>query len=151
MVFFYGNEWYYSCNFFVIFTFCSNSTEYCLIVYNTVPSLDLDCMSKLKKYIADLISIYSQNTRGLNCFQKRRDVFQYLRKKNYNIICLQDVHIENNMENFIKNEWGYSMYLSGLSSNKRGVMVLINNNFDQEVTKVVKDPNGLDQCVNQVI
>ena len=44
------------------------------------------------------------------------------------------VHIENKMENFIKNEWGYSMYLSGLSSNKRGVMVLINNNFDQEVT-----------------
>ena len=65
-----------------------------------------------------------------------------MRKKKYNIICLQDVHIENKMENFIKNEWGYSTYLSGLSSNKRGVMVLINNNFDQEVTKVVKDPNG---------
>ena len=46
------------------------------------------------------------------------------------------------MENFIKNEWGYSTYLSGLSRNKRGVMVLINNNFDQEVTKVLKDPNG---------
>ena len=75
-------------------------------------------------------------------YKKRRDVFQYFRMKIYNIICLQDVHIENKMENFIKNEWGYSIYLSGLSSNKRGVMVLINNNFDQEVTKVVKIPNG---------
>ena len=42
---------YYSCNYYVIFTFCSNDTEYCLIVYNTVPSLDLDYMSKLKKIV----------------------------------------------------------------------------------------------------
>ena len=65
-----------------------------------------------------------------------------MRKKKYNIICLQDVHIENKIEIFIKNEWGFLTYLSGLSSNQRGVVVLINNNFDQEVTKIVKDPNG---------
>ena len=46
------------------------------------------------------------------------------------------------MENFVKNEWGYSIYMSGLTSTKRGVMTLINNNFDQAVTKVVRDPNG---------
>ena len=32
--------------------------------------------------------------------------------------------------------------MSGLTSTKRGVMTLINNNFDQEVTNVVRDPNG---------
>ena len=32
--------------------------------------------------------------------------------------------------------------MSGLLSAKRGEMILINNNFDQEVTKVLKDPNG---------
>ena len=46
------------------------------------------------------------------------------------------------MENFVKNEWGYSIYMSGLTSTKRGVMTLINNNFDQAVAKVVRDPNG---------
>ena len=46
------------------------------------------------------------------------------------------------MESFVKNEWGYSIYMSGLTSTKRGVMTLINNNFDKEVTKVVRDPNG---------
>ena len=46
------------------------------------------------------------------------------------------------MENFVKNEWGYSIYMSGLTSTKRGVKTLINNNFDQAVTKVVRDPNG---------
>ena len=52
------------------------------------------------------------------------------------------MHIENKMENYVKNEWGFSVYLSGLTSNQRGVMVLINNNFDQEVTKVIRDTNG---------
>ena len=46
------------------------------------------------------------------------------------------------MESFVKNEWGYSIYMSGLSRTKRGVTTLINNNFDQEVTNVIRDPNG---------
>ena len=43
-----------------------------------------------------------------------------------------------------KNEWGYStcMFMSGLTNNKRGVMVLLNNNFQHEVGRVIKDPNG---------
>ena len=88
------------------------------------------------------ISIYSQNTRGLNCTQKRRDVFQYLRQKNYNIICLQDVHLENKMESYVKNEWGYKIFMAGLTSNKRGVMILLNNNFQHDIGRIVTDPNG---------
>ena len=71
------------------------------------------------------ISIHSQNTRGLNCSQKRRHVFQHLRQKRYNIIFLQDVHLENKMESYIKNERGFSVYLAGFQSNKRGVMILL--------------------------
>ena len=40
----------------------------------------------------------------------------------------------------------FSMYMSGLSSAKSGgggIMILINNNFDKEVTKVIKDPNHI--------
>ena len=88
------------------------------------------------------ISIYSQNARGLNCSQKRRDVFQHLRQKKYNIICLQDVHLENKMESYITSEWGFKVYLAGFKSNKRGVMILLKNNFEQEVYRVLKDPNG---------
>ena len=32
--------------------------------------------------------------------------------------------------------------MSGLTSTKRGVMIIINNNYGQEVSKVVRDPNG---------
>ena len=34
--------------------------------------------------------------------QKRRDLFQYIRSKKYNIACLQDVHIDNNMFSHVK-------------------------------------------------
>lgn len=46
------------------------------------------------------------------------------------------------MESYVKNEWGYSIFMSGLTNNKRGVMALLNNNFQHEVGKIIKDPNG---------
>ena len=73
--------------------------------------------------MAECIHIYSQNCRGLNSVEKRRDLFQYVRKKKFDIICLQDVHIEAKMENFVKNEWGYHLYLSPFRGNQRGAMV----------------------------
>ena len=32
--------------------------------------------------------------------------------------------------------------MSGLTNNKRGVMILLNNNFQHEIGRVIKDPNG---------
>ena len=92
--------------------------------------------------MAECIHIYSQNCRGLNSVEKRRDLFQYVRKKKFDIICLQDVHIEAKMENFVKNEWGYHLYLSPFRGNQRGVMVLMNNTFEYDLGRIKKDPNG---------
>ena len=55
------------------------------------------------------------------------------------IFCLQDVHISNKMEDFVKNEWGYNAYFSPYSKNSHGVMTLINNNFEQKVEQVKAD------------
>ena len=44
--------------------------------------------------MAEGIKIYSQNCRGPNVTDKRRDVFHYVRQKKYDIICLQDVYLE---------------------------------------------------------
>ena len=61
--------------------------------------------------MAEQLTIFSQNCRGgLSVASKRRDLFQYVRAKKYNIICLQDVHINDNLESFIKAEWGYDIY-----------------------------------------
>lgn len=93
--------------------------------------------------MSDLIYVYSQNCRGINNLQKRRDLFQHIRTKKYNLICLQDVHIESKLESYIRSEWGYThLYLSAYSNNSRGVMILINNNFQCQVGRVLLDPNG---------
>ena len=88
--------------------------------------------------MAEILSIYSQNCRGLNSMEKRRDVFHYLKKKKYDIICLQDVHLEETMELYVKSEWGFRLYISPYKSNSREVMVLINNTFEQEIGRINK-------------
>ena len=46
------------------------------------------------------------------------------------------------METYVKNEWGYKIFMSGLTNNKRGVIILLNNNFQHMIGRVIKDPNG---------
>ena len=76
--------------------------------------------------------------------QKRRDLFQYIRSKKYNIACLQDVHIDRNMYSYVKAEWGYNIILSAKEGTNasRGVMILINNNFSCDVGQIITDPDG---------
>ena len=93
--------------------------------------------------ITEQLTIFSQNCRGgLSVASKRRDLFQYVRSKKYNISCLQDVHINEKLETFIKAEWGYDIFFSSYTTMSRGTMVLLNNNFEQKVKKVKTDKNG---------
>ena len=93
--------------------------------------------------ITEQLTIFSQNCRGgLSVASKRRDLFQYVRSKKYNIICLQDVHINEKLETFIKAEWGYDIFFSSYTTMSRGTMVLLNNNFEQKLKKVKTDKNG---------
>lgn len=92
--------------------------------------------------MADKLTIYSQNCQGLSNPQKRRGLFRHVRSKGYNIICLQDVHITSSLESYITAEWGFKVYLSSFTSASRGVMVLLNNNFEHKVERVKIDQNG---------
>lgn len=92
--------------------------------------------------MGDDLKIFSQNCQGLANPQKRRGLFRHLRLKKYNIVCLQDVHIQDQMESYIKAEWGFNIYLSPGSNNSRGVLVLFNNNFEHKVERVKKDSKG---------
>ena len=92
---------------------------------------------------ADQVTIFSQNCRrGLSVAAKRRDLFQFVRAKKYNIICLQDVHINSKLEPFIKAEWGNDISFSSYTTTSRGVMILINNNFDHKVNRIKTDKTG---------
>ena len=90
----------------------------------------------------DNITIFSQNRQGLGNSQKRRALFRHVRAKKYNIVCLQDVHIQSQQESYVKAEWGNDAYFSCFNSSSRGVYILLNNNFEYKVEKINSDVNG---------
>ena len=87
--------------------------------------------------MAEELTNFSQNCRGsLSVATKRRDLFQYVRSRKFNIVCLQDTHVNPKLDSFIKAEWGFDAYFSSYTTTSRGVMILINNNFVQKVNRV---------------
>lgn len=88
------------------------------------------------------VKIISANCQGLHDSKKRKDVFQYYRQLNCNILCLQDTHFTQDMEDNIRNEWGYSAVFNSFTSQSRGVAILFNNNFDYKIHKTVVDNSG---------
>lgn len=88
------------------------------------------------------IKILSVNCQGLNDDKKRKDVFQYYRKQNYNILCLIDTHFTEEIENNIRNEWGFEVVFNSYASNSRGIAILFSCNFEYNIYECVKDDNG---------
>ena len=86
--------------------------------------------------------ICSYNCNGLNNSNKRKDIFDFLRQQKANIYCLQETHLKVDSENFIRASWGYNVWLSGCDTNKKGVAILFNNNFEYKGHDVLKDKEG---------
>ena len=73
--------------------------------------------------MAEKLTIFSQNSRGaLSVATKRRNVFQYVRSRKFNIVCLQDTHVDPKLDSFIKAEWGFGAYFSSYTTNSHGVV-----------------------------
>ena len=70
------------------------------------------------------LRICTMNCRGLGDYRKRRDVFHYLRRSNFNIYLLQDIHCQKKMENIFRNAWGTDILIAPFKSNARGVAIL---------------------------
>ena len=92
----------------------------------------------------EAIKIVSLNAQGLSAsnHQKRRDVLHFLRKKKYSILCIQDTHFNKEIEHIVKAEWGGQVFFSSYSRNSRGVAIFMENNFEFEVHKEIKDHSG---------
>lgn len=91
--------------------------------------------------------ILSLNVRGLSNF-KKRVIFAWCRKKNANIIFLQETHSTGNNEKQWKADWGAPLEVAHGSSNSRGVAILFRKGFDCKIIKKVIDPNG--RCLYEV-
>ena len=88
------------------------------------------------------LKIMSLNCRGLRDNSKRKDVFKYLRERNYSICCLQDTHLTDEDYRYIRSQWGFEVFLSPGNRDSRGVAILFRNNFEYKVIKEKKDTTG---------
>ena len=86
------------------------------------------------------ISTYNAN--GLNDVQKRKDVFNYIRDLDKDIFFLQETHLKEELEKYVRAEWGYELWLAGKETNRKGVAILFKPTFEYKMFKVVKDPLG---------
>ena len=88
------------------------------------------------------LKILSVNCRGLGLIEKRLDVFNYLKSKQCDIYCLQDIHSTVGSEMFIESQWGNRCLFSSFSSSSRGVAILFSKTVDYTVHDYINDPEG---------
>ena len=92
--------------------------------------------------MTDGFKISSFNCNGLSDTRKRQDVFDFLRRQKSNIFLLQETHLKQEMEKYIRAGWGYTLFLAGSDTNKNGVCILFQNNFEYKIHNVLRDPAG---------
>ena len=89
------------------------------------------------------LTISSLNCNGLGDHKKRKDLFQFLRQEcPSSVYCLQETHLILSSENYIRSSWGYDAWVAGSDTNRNGVAIFFNNNFEYKLYKVIKDNKG---------
>ena len=88
------------------------------------------------------IRILSMNVQGFGNANKRTAIISHIKRFKPNVICLSDTRLDTRGEINLLNEFQYYGYFSSLSSNARGVAILISKNFPIKVEKVQKDETG---------
>ena len=91
------------------------------------------------------VNICSLNCRGLGDYRKRRDVFHYLRRGDFHIYLLQDIHCGLGRENTFRNAWGTDILISPYRNNARGVAILTKG------VKINVGESKIDECGNYII
>ena len=88
------------------------------------------------------IKILSVNCQGIGSAEKRLDVFNYLKSKQCDIYCLQDVHSNIATEQSFEKLWDNRCLFSSFSSNARGVAILFSKTIDYTIHDYISDPQG---------
>ena len=92
-----------------------------------------------------LMTDHSLNLLSLNAKElsrKRRTIFTWCRKRNSDIIFLQETHSTLSTQSKWKNEWGAELICSHGSSNSRGVAILIKKGLDCVIHSQIVDTSG---------
>ena len=88
------------------------------------------------------VKILSLNTQVLVAIKKRLDIFNYLKSKQCQIYCLQDIYSTVANENCIRCQWGNKCIFSSGPSNARGIAILFNKGFEYKIHSYKSCPRG---------
>jgi exonuclease III len=105
--------------------------------YTTVNSQPLMCSTTNTR-----IKLVNQNCQGLKGNNKKRKLATWLDKKHYDIVTIQEAHIEKKDLDEWKDVWKGKILYSCGSNNSRGVVTLISEHTDCEVIKQENDNEG---------
>ena len=93
----------------------------------------------VKEYDFQMVSL---NVRGLGNHKKRTSVFNWITKKKFDVIYLQETHSTQELEQLWKNEWKGRTFMSHGTSNSKGCMILFKQNLDIDIQEVKCDDDG---------
>ena len=88
------------------------------------------------------LTVESLNCRGLRDLKKRIDIFDDFKKRNVNIVHLQETHLIAADLPSLKKLWNCKFLISGDKKQSLGVVTIINNNFEYKLHMVNKDRDG---------
>ena len=98
--------------------------------------------------MADL-NIISYNVKGLRDKFKRTTIFNYVKEKvKEGIVCLQETHSNQEINNLWTNEWNNECFFNDATSNSAGVAILLNIEKEYKVLKYFQDNLGRIQILS---
>ena len=89
-----------------------------------------------------LLKIESLNCRGLRDLKKRSDILDDFKKRNVNIIHLQETHLIASDLPSLKETWNVKFLIAGEKKQSMGVVTIINSNIEYKLHMVDKDKGG---------
>lgn len=83
----------------------------------------------------DRLRIVSLNVRGLRKKHKRAALFNFFKQQKFDIVCLQESHINDKVAHIWEKQWGGKMYYFEGTAYSRGEIILVSKYFTGEVNK----------------
>ena len=110
--------------------------KFCII------TIDWFLLLSLLYLLCRTLTLLSLNVRRLTNFRKRRTVFTWCRKKNADIVFLQETRSKKETEVQWRNKWGAGLILSYGNSNSLGVAILFKKGIDCTIHSKIIYPQG---------
>ncbi len=88
------------------------------------------------------VKLFSLNVKGIRGTEKRRNVFNWLSKKNSDIFLLQETYSTENISKYFSMSWKGESLLSHGTNHSKGVAILFKKHLDYEIINKHIDDDG---------